>query len=188
MNSGLFEETSDFPATFDVLPRLVDGIDFLTASYWNTLSSGSRRMTAALGSSPLTYDGVAWASGASIDDAFVELSRVDAGYATLTRRARSGFTDPIAYGGQITFKNLRFQRTSASGLNPNVPFVVLVSPGEADGRGITTNTTEGFMVSYVYDTSSPYLVAGFTVETVQTNGDETKELEIAWVAIESSIG
>ena len=193
-SASLFEEVSDYPQSFDILPKLIDGIDFVTAEYFNTLSHGTRRMTAAIGSSPLTsYDGVNFGitetdSGA-LDSALTILSRMDGGLVTLRK--------PDDSGGRVAtvlFKKDIFTITSTSGSNPNVPFVTLISPyqpnyvGEGKGKKLQATRCDEYEVNYIYDDSSPYKVIGFTARVNATGNDGGTEIECAWLAMECSIG
>lgn len=182
-----FVSASSFPEKFDVLPRLVDGIDFLTASYWNHLISGAQKMTSAIGGTPLDFNGVTWPGGTNnIDDALSHLSRIDAGTLTLYPAAQG-------FEGEIVFAPGRFTRTSGSGSNANVPFFTGVSiyqdiPEGADDGQVKAFLSGEFEVVYRYDTSSPYLVTGCKVKTNRASSDENTEMGVAWFAIESEIG
>lgn len=186
-NQTYFAESSVFPEKFDVLPRLVDGIDFLTATYWNHLTSGAQRMTAAIGADPLVFNGVTWPGGTnSIDDAMAQLSRIDAGIATLAIGSQG-------FAGDVVFKTGRFLRTSSSGSNANVPFFVGVSPYQdiaegAESAGAVRFFAGEFEVIYRYDSSTPYLITGFKLKTNRASGDDATEMPVAWVAFEAEIG
>ena len=188
-NQSLFDESSSFPEKFDVLPRLVDGIDFLTAPYWNHLLSGTQKMTSAIGGEPLDYNGVSWPVGVdTIDEALAELSRVDAGIATL-------YPADQGFAGEVYFTPGRFTRTSGSGSNPSVPFFTGCSPyqdiqenQEADKDRIEIHYAGEFEVVYRYDSASPYGIVGMKIKTNRSSSSDADEMKVAWLAIEAEIG
>ena len=186
-NSTLFDAMSDYPNTFDVLPRLVDGVDFLTGAYWSHLITGTQRILSTLEALPITYEGVTWPGGVTtIDDAFKELSRVDGGVATLTETG--GY-----YKGHVTFAVDRFTRTGSGGTNPTVPLMPLINhyndieEGQASNIGKETYAGE-FEVTFTYEEFTPWLIEGMDIRVNAMNGAGSDEIEIAWCVMEVSIG
>ena len=181
----LYSKASSFSEKFDVLPRLVDGVDYLTASWANTLLSGTSRLSQVIGVDPLTLTGVTW-SPTGLDNAMMMLSRVEGGVGTLEE-------DTNGFLGQITVTADRFTASDpseAGGTNPDVPLLLLVGYyQELSGKNAVHVYTAGeWQATPIYDDTTPFELQGWNVRTMSKAGEKETSAKFVWVAMEAEIG
>ena len=199
-----FESASNFPEQLDVLPVLTDGIDYLTAEWWNHLASGSIALQRAIGPDPTTYPTVTWPTGYdSLAGMMDILSRQEGGYVTLAKTSNG-------YTGSVSLPADRFRHTSSNG----VPLVVMLAPaqdiGERDadaGGGRLVNDFLGMDWTFTYSgtktieycNAGPYVyelrydsatnaLTGFEVKSIYQNSQVDQNVRLAFFVLEFDLG
>ena len=173
---------SDFPASYDIVPALIDGLDYPEADSINPLIQGARNCQVALEEKPYApdsaYHGTIW-NWATVKEALQDLARIEMAEISVGVPVSTGYVD-------VVFINPgRFNKTNSNGLG----FIICAQRLDADGDSAFLNQDYPDLgvhpvTQLNYDGSGD--VKGFRLAGLPTSGDYQRAryryfaMEVAW--------